>query len=544
MIEAVAKFISEHRLLKAGERVGVAVSGGADSVALLRVLLELRGELGVVLAAVHFNHRIRGAESDADERFVRELAAKFELEFLYGSADVPAFASEHGMGLEAAARKLRYEYLATLLWREEDSAPSKFTLDKIATAHTENDQAETVLIRLMRGAGTRGLGGIQAKLEDIGVFRAGIGQTRAMAEGDAASYVSTGDVGAGCVIRPLLGVTRKEVISYLDSLHQPWREDSSNRQLEHTRNRVRHELIPLLERNFNPAIVHVLAEHAQIAQAEEEFWATQAEQALLAVSNSEPNLKAHSAPGSAGVALRIDSLLKLPLALERHVIRAAAERAGLTLDFKHIEAVRRLASSDAGTKPRRLALPGGSAEVVIGSFVGSSRAAGPGVRELMLRGDSLNKAAQKDYEYRLPVPGCVRISEIGGSIRARLVTVQNAQVAAQERGESAFESYNQPKLPPFLKPGRLLDPRRVGAELTVRNWRPGDRFWPAHTRSPKKIKELLQKVAEAERKSWPVILSGHEIIWMRGFPPPDDFSLPADAPREAEGLLVDELVDE
>src|SRR5260370_22051268 len=121
MIEAVAKFIAQNALLKPGERVGVAVSGGADSVALLRVLLGLRGELGMVLAAIHFNHRIRGAEADADQQFVRELAAKFGLEFLCGSGDVPAFAREHGLGLEAAARKLRYEYFATLFGRDEDS---------------------------------------------------------------------------------------------------------------------------------------------------------------------------------------------------------------------------------------------------------------------------------------------------------------------------------------------------------------------------------------------------------------------------------------
>ena len=574
-------------------------------MALLLVLLELRGELGMVLAAVHFNHRIRGAEADADEQFVRELAAKLGLEFLCGSADVPAFSREHRVSLEAAARKFRYEYFATLLRRErehgtegpglkprilrtldpglkpgaptdaqttrvqEAMAPTDaqtarvlkpgastmrrkrrdqefinaginnltpgpgpgFTLDKIATAHTQNDQAETVLMRLVRGAGTRGLSGIHARLGNISVFHAGIGQTRSPAEADVASrdvasYVSTemqsqegqSQESAGCIIRPLLAVTRSEITAYLQSIGQPWREDSSNRQLEHTRNRVRHELIPLLERDFNPAIIRVLAEHAQIAQAEEEFWAFEANQVLLALCDSS------------GGALRVDALLKLPLALQRHVVRAAAERAGLTLDFEHIEAVRRLASAEIGRKSRHTGLPGGTAEL----------ARHDGVRELMLRSGGLNKAAQNDYEYRLPVPGSVQVPEIGGCIRARLHTVQataqvtgqvTAQVTAQEGGKTAFQSYNQPQ---------LLNPRRLGAELTVRNWRPGDRFWPAHTKAPKKVKELLQKMTEAERKSWPVIISGNEIVWMRGFPPPASFTLAADVPASAQGLLIEE----
>jgi tRNA(Ile)-lysidine synthase len=571
VIKAVSRFISERHLLRPGDRVGVAVSGGADSVALVRVLLEMRAELGVVLAVVHFNHRIRGAESDADEQFVRELAKKFALPFLSGAADVPAFAREHRLGLEAAARKLRYEYFATLLGAGPDAekhetrvaqpssavavepargpqrarfsragvrasrplsrghlphaalarmqglhpgteltgASPEFPLDKIATAHTENDQAETVLMRLLRGAGTRGLGGIHPSLE------------RAR------------------IVRPLLAVTRREVTAYLESIQQPWREDSSNRHLEHTRNRVRHELLPLLERDFNPAIVHVLAEHAEIAQAEEEYWNLQSQSAVLGLSHHERK------------ALRVDWLLELPLALQRHVIRAAAGRAELTLDFKHIEAVRHLVASEIGLKPHYAALPGGEAEVALRS----------GIRELTLRGATLNnkesrrgggldqnksakKPAANNYEYRLAVPGSVEVREIGSQIWARLVSVEHMQslankrkVALQEEGKTAFQRYNQPKL---SEAGQLLDPRCVGAELTVRNWRPGDRFWPARTKAPRKVKELLQKVAEAERKSWPVILSGNEIVWMRGFPLPVGISLPADAPYQTLGLLVEE----
>ena len=550
MIEAVAKFIQQHALLKPGDRLGIAVSGGADSVALLRVMLELRGELGVVLAVVHFNHKIRGAESDGDEQFVRELAEKFGLQFFCGSAEAPAFAREQGLGLEAAARRLRYEYFAALLGLEKGTntpglkpmipgtlppglkagAPtgagsgSGFTLDKIATAHTQNDQAETVLMRLLRGAGTRGMSGIRTSIFPAGEPM-GIGEVRAPGDvGDVASYVSTinstinsragtdtdGEnlktapaASVPRVVRPLLAVTRHEIAAYLESIHQPWREDSSNCNLEHTRNRVRRELIPLLERDFNPGAVKVLAEHAEMAQAEEEFWNSQVEEVLKTIYAAESGL------------LQVAPLLHLPVALQRRTIRAAAERQGLTLDFEHIEAVRHLIHSPAGLKPRRVTLPGGVAEYARRS----------GAWELVLRKGSLIKEARKDYEYRLSVPGSVPVPEIGRSIRTRLVTVQ-------EVGKTAFQSYNQPQ---------LLNPQCLGGGLIVRNWRQGDRFWPAHTKSPKKVKELLQKKTEVERKVWPVITSGDEIVWMRGFPPSARASLPADAPASASGLLIEEL---
>jgi tRNA(Ile)-lysidine synthase len=526
VIEAVAKFIRQHALLRPGDRLGVAVSGGADSVALLRLMLELRGELGVVLGVAHFNHKIRGAESDGDEQFVRELAEKFELQFFCGSADVPAFAREQGLGLEAAARSLRYEYFATLLGLEKvTKAPglkpmtsgtltpglkagaltgtdsvSGLRFDKLATAHTQNDQAETVLMRLLRGAGTRGLSAIRTS-----IFPAGepMGMGEARAPGDLASCVSTINSGVPCVVRPLLAVTRHEITAYLESIHQPWREDSSNCNLEHTRNRIRRELIPLLERDFNPGIIRILAEQAEMAQAEEEFWNGKVEEVLKTIYAAESGR------------LQVAPLLQLPVALLRRVIRAASERQGLTLNFEHIEAVRHLIHSPAGLKPRRITLPGGLAEY----------AQRGGAWELVLRKGSLIKGAAKDYEYRLPVPGSVPIPEIGRRIRTRLITVQ-------EVGKMAFQGYNQPQ---------LLNPQCLGGGLIIRNWRHGDRFWPAHTKSAKKVKELLQKKTEAERKSWPVIISGGEIVWMRGFPAPAHVSLPADAPASTSGLFIEEF---
>ena len=153
-------YIRKHELLKAGDRVGAAVSGGADSVAMLRLLLELRDEIGIVLSVVHFNHKLRGAESDGDEQFVAELAGRHELPFHGESGEVARHSAEKHLSIETAARELRYSYFRRML--AEDC------MDRIATAHTLDDQAETVLMRLARGAGTRGLAGIYPQLSDGG----------------------------------------------------------------------------------------------------------------------------------------------------------------------------------------------------------------------------------------------------------------------------------------------------------------------------------------------------------------------------------------
>ena len=152
MREHVLHYIGECRLLKAGDRVAVAVSGGADSVALLRVLLELREDLGIVLVVAHFNHQLRGNDSDADEFFVRDLSSHHDLPFFAGRADVRGHATGNRLSLEHAARELRYNWLIRLAQQER--------LDAIATAHNSDDQAETVLMKFLRGAGTQGLAGI------------------------------------------------------------------------------------------------------------------------------------------------------------------------------------------------------------------------------------------------------------------------------------------------------------------------------------------------------------------------------------------------
>jgi tRNA(Ile)-lysidine synthetase-like protein len=581
LAERVISHIRRQELLAAGDRVGAAVSGGIDSVALLRVLLELRGELGIVLSVVHFNHRLRGAESDADQEFVAGLAREFDLQFYIDGDDVAERAREDGVSVEAAARELRYGFFRSLigegaggearglkpdsheapvrgakgpLFHDTDqnrgpeeaffhgAAPSRdpegplshegppflgASIDKIVTGHTLDDQAETVLMRMIRGAGVRGLGGIHP---------------RVLVEDD------DGEI-SGEIVRPLLGVRRRELEQYLKDIGQSWREDSSNADERFTRNRVRKLVVPLLEQEFNPAVAENLAELAEIARGEEDYWENEVagwmgttvqwsepewarvvpvEKNLVQIagigtpskrsgSTKIPTSRAKDAremghpgindsqtnhPESNDLQSRIDGapwlvmnasvsrmwFLGEPVAVQRRLVKAIGENVGIPLEFKHVEEILRIAGED-GPSGKELSLPLGWKVVLQPEAL------------IFLTPDLREPAPPQDYEYEVPVPGRIVIHEAGLSFEARSIP------AGGDAG------YN---------PDHLLDAESLPRQLRVRNWRPGDRFWPVHTKSPKKIKELLQErhVAQPERKSWPVVVSGDEIVWLRGFPVP------------------------
>ena len=468
LAESVLEYIRKHALLKAGDRVGAAVSGGADSVAMLRLLLELRRELGVVLMVVHFNHQLRGTESDADEQFVTELGRRHKLDVLCESGDVAARATEKHLSLEAAGREMRYAYFLRLLRAGR--------ADRIATAHTLDDQAETVLLRVARGAGTRGLAGIYPQLSVVRSQFSVASQFSVLgsqfSEGSRLSAFSSQEDLA--IIRPLLGVRRRDLESYLNALGQDWREDSSNRDLRHARNRVRHGILPRLERNLNPAVREALAETAEIARAEEAYWHKEVERVLPSVWET------------AARSLRLTALVNLPLALQRRVIRAAGESLGVRLDFQHVEKILGVGSGAA----RAAELPNGWRV---------SR------HKDQLRFEPAGTALEAicaDYEYPLTVPGRVEVPEVGRCFEA--VAIPGGAAAGYNREH-------------------FLDPAVLAKQLVVRNWRAGDRFWPAHTKAPRKIKELLQErhLTGAERKLWPVVVSADEVIWVRGFAVPE-----------------------
>ena len=351
----------DRTLLRAGERVCVAVSGGADSGALLLALLDANAakeSLGVVLSAAHVHHGLRGEEADGDEAFVRELCSRIHVPLTVFRVNTAARRASEREGLEEAARELRYAALRGLM--DEGKA------DVIATAHTLDDQAETVVMKLLRGAWTEGLGGISPEIREQGIRKQGITEqgTGNREQGRA----------AGRIVRPLLGVRRADVEMFLRNRGQAWREDSTNRDVSLTRNRVRHELMPVL-RGFNPGIDELLANVAAIARDEEVHWAAEVGRVLSGVLLPGKPVRGggravSTTVGKASCALELDRLRGFDPGLRRRVVRSAVRTLGGRLSGEETAKVLALAGFGGGT---------GAAAQVTGK-IGSRLELGSGVR--------------------------------------------------------------------------------------------------------------------------------------------------------------------
>lgn len=433
------------RFFRAGERIGIAVSGGPDSTLLLSFACDLAREIGFCPAVVHFNHRLRGAESDEDEAFVAASARSLHLRFYHAHADVLAAARRQRKNLEATARDLRYRYFFSLVRRG--------SLDRIATAHTANDQAETVLLRLLRGTGTRGLGGIFPQLE-------------------------------GGIVRPFLGITRSEVEREIVRRGLAFRQDGSNRDLRFARNRIRLELLPRLEREFNPAIVHLLASLAERARDDDAYLEQQAAEL------SRPwRLRRED-----GERISLRALTTMPASIERRVLRQMIEGAGQRsagVTARHVEELREWAARAQSGKLLEIA---GSVEArreFEWLVIGQRAAASPG-------------------SYSIPVTPPAKVVFQGGELTFR---------ASGLPSDSSRES---------LKKGRYssngmvyIDMDKLPGPLLLRNWQAGDCFHPWGAARPKKLKEAFQKlrVPAGQRQAWPVLVSEDRVIWTRRLPP-------------------------
>jgi tRNA(Ile)-lysidine synthase len=463
-------------LLRPGMRLAVAVSGGADSVALLRALVQQNTKvaqnaqkgrgLGLVLQVAHLHHGLRGEEADADLAFVRDLAAQLGLPLHQARVDTAAEArarpatGKRAESIEEAARRLRYAWFRTLL--SKDSAHG---VDAVATAHTLDDQAETVLAKFLRGAWTEGLAGIAPTLQ-----------------------------GAACVLRPLLGVTRLEIEAYLTSLGQPWREDSSNRHLTFTRNRIRHELLPLLE-TWNPQLRAHLVHMADIARDEESFW--QGELARVAPQLILPGTPVRgggraAGPGFAqGVAVDCTRLAALGIALQRRLLRHAAGQLGVALDFAATESLRALVLK--GRAGQKLTLAGLYAERT--------------ARELRLAPyQNTNQDTNQDTNR-----GANRVLR-----EACTPTEAGAPYNFQIPGEIAAPAFGL-RLRVEVAGASATTPN-APATAILRNWKPGDRVRLRHSSGPRKVKEVLEhlRVTGSARADWPVLELAGSIAWMQG----------------------------
>ena len=317
-------------LLPTGSRIAVAVSGGADSTALLLALHEQAATSGIAVLAAHLHHGIRGVEADADREFLRTLCRTKDLQLLEAEVDIPAEQAATGGGTEELARNARLRFFASILAGKQ--------ADLVATAHTANDQAETVLLKLLRGAWTEGLGGIAPILELDAAGRPVPQQGLMPAR--SASLTPTGGAAAassltGCVVRPLLHTSRAEIVAFLQAHNQPWREDSTNASEAHTRNRIRAEVMPLL-RGFNPSIDAALAQTAELAREEEARWSTEIGRLYTALAVPGRPVRGGgrsvgTGPEEQTVAFDLAALRVLDLPSRRRLLRLAAQRMGVTL---------------------------------------------------------------------------------------------------------------------------------------------------------------------------------------------------------------------
>jgi len=460
-------------------------------VALLLLLLELREKLGIVLSVAHFNHKLRAKASDADEKFVAKLAAKHGLEFHTASVYVAKKAKRERANLEDTARRARYDYFRSL---------TEFgTCDRIAVAHTADDQAETVLAHILRGTGLAGLGGIHPV--------------------------------AGAVIRPLLSVRRSELRRFLHTQKQTWREDATNRDTRRMRARIRKKLLPLLEKQFQPAVVEHLATLATLAREDDAFLeaiATEQLNALFQESGEESRItfddlfqplkkRGISAKNEENIE-KIDEMA-LMTALSKRMVRQMVDRIKPRtgqLGARHVELVLELARS--GRSGSSLSLPGG---------VEIRRERDALVfRAIENAGMRSTRNAPPGFCYNIDLASGtrgVRVEELGCVFRFREIDWP------RKRGETSND-------------GGVLDRERLRFPLVLRNWCPGDRFRPQGHRSAHKLKRLLneKRISRWDRDGWPVLTSGGILVWARGLAVAAEFA--ANEGTRTGILIVEEKI--
>lgn len=448
MLQKVRQTIAYYAMLQRGDRLIVAVSGGPDSVALMKALTMMAPEYELSLVVAHLNHGLRGAEADREEDYVRSLSHSMDLECVSGKIDIAAL-KEPGKSLEELCREQRYAFLK--------KAAVDYGANKIALGHHRQDQAETVLMNLLRGSGSEGLRGMTPVRE-------------------------------GLIIRPLLQVSIKEILAFLEEMGLAFASDSSNAHDCYLRNRIRHQLLPLLKEGFNCRIEENLCRTAEIMRLDDDYLAKEVEGWLCRWGLTSQ---------AGDKRLPLAEFHKLHVALQQRVIKhllARASRSGQGISYKHVRAALALACGSQGSAS--LDLPGG---VVVRREYHTliiSRATGRHAGSAG-RGTSENRA----FCYPVNIPGRIEVPEAGLSIN--------------------FQFTARPDQAIFLTPGSpivYLDYGALRPPLVIRNVIPGDRMQPLGMEGRKKIKALFidAKVPRAERNKLPLLADQQSVIWAVG----------------------------
>ncbi len=446
MLDRVRKTIRAHGMLQRGDHVLAGVSGGADSVALLAVLQRLGPCCGVTLTAAHFNHGTRAGESDRDEAFVRALCKVRGIPLLTGALGTARRA--RGLSVEDFLRRERYAFL--------ESARRKSGADRIALGHQKGDQAETVLMNIIRGSGVGGLAGIPPVRD------------------------------GGRLIRPLIDCSPREIVAYCRREGLPFVTDSSNADERFLRNRIRRSLLPELERRFNPAIVDSLCRLAEVVRQEDGYMSEEARKAL------EPWPR-----GASGASIPLAGLVVLHPALRRRIVLEivrglAGPDCAVGLD--HVQSVLNLAGG--ARTGGSLDLPG---RLLVRKSYGRLEFVRGGTPDRRQRGERPGEGPAGAFRVAVPVPGTIRIEQLGLRMRFRVLRRPPSSPAATAR--TAY-----------------LDLERVCGPLVVRSASPGDRIQPLGMKGSRKLSRLFidEKIPRDRRNRFPLLADDVSILWVPG----------------------------
>ena len=438
LYEGVKRFARTHNLFRREKKILVAVSGGIDSVVLLDLLSKLSAEWEFELGVLHVNHQLRGREADADERFVRSLAERYGLLFSVARVETKKEAEKKKLSIQEAARNLRYGFFLT--------KKLEFRADAVATAHNANDNAETMMLNFFRGTGIDGLAGIPVRREK------------------------------NSIIRPLLFAERAEIVEYAKEQKLKFREDSSNKKETYSRNFLRRNIIPALEKRINPAIIQTLSQTSTVLKYCAEYLTEQIQAAFPTIVLEKKG----------EMLLQKDQLKGHHPYMQQMIVHEAFIRKGIEPSFERVGAVLSLLGAEKGS---RVDCGGGWKAENDSALICLSR-----------------RNAAEPFSYLLKKEGAIA----GGSFT---LSVKKCNGLPNKLGGHASIEY--------------VDARKIRFPLRVRSWSKGDSFVPLGMKHRKKVSDLLVdlKISRAEKERIPIVESGGNVVWIAGLRLDDRFKI-------------------